>query len=259
MKKLGAVLWLGASLWAQTALAPPQIGFMQDGAGGLRPVLGVAGNFLTGEAVLGDVRSAAFSGSYGLVKTGSTLLAIDQDGQVAASADAPDGRALFGFSRNGEPALAYIPAANRLIAWKNGAFETVPLDAASFSDGAAVSIGARDPDHAELIVQREGGLWLVQIALVTGEVDSQAALPGVRAPVLLLATGELVYGDANGIAVRKADGSERHVAAQLPESFALSLLGEGWVLLSDSIGGPQFAVRIAEGREQLYQLPEVSQ
>ena len=110
-----------------------------------------------------------------------------------------------------------------------------------------------------MIVQRDDELWDVRVQLATGEIDAQTALLGVSAPVLMLSTGELVYSDANGIVLRKTDSSERHISAQLPASFALQQMGEGWIQLQDLAGGRQFAIRIAQNREQSYQLPGVDQ
>src|SRR5260221_14688765 len=64
------------ALWAQ--IATPQIGFMQDGGNALRPVYGIAGNFVLGDSSAADVQAASFSGSFGMLKTASTLIVIDR-------------------------------------------------------------------------------------------------------------------------------------------------------------------------------------
>src|SRR5437016_879447 len=114
------------ALWAQ--LATPQIGFIQDSGNALRPVYGIAGNFVLGDSAAAGVQAASFSGSFGMLKTRSTLIVIDRQGQVVASQDAPAGPALFAFSRTGAPALAYLPDANVLLQWLDGVFQQVPLD-----------------------------------------------------------------------------------------------------------------------------------
>jgi hypothetical protein len=245
--------------WAQTALSPPQAGFMRDAADSMRPVYGIAGNFLLGDSVAAGVVAAAYSGSYGLVKTGSAVVVIDKAGLIIASSAAPDGPALFAFARNGEPTLAYLPDANALLVWNAGAFEAVPFDPATLVGSAVLSIAAPDSEHVAMIIQRDDGLWDIRMQLATGEIDSQTAIPGVAAPVLMLATGELVYSDTSGLVVRNPDGSERHIAAQLPANFELEQMGDGWIQLRDLEVGQQFAIRIAENREQSYQLPEAAQ
>lgn len=259
MKTFLFIFLFAAAAWAQVSLAPPQVGFMQDGAGSLRPVYGMAGNFLVGDALAVNVISSASSGSFSLVKTASKLLAIDGQGNIVASVDAPDGAAVFAFSQRSELALAYVLDANTMAAWRAGAFETVPFDAASLPNSTVLSIAAPDSEHAALIVQSQDGLHDLRILLSTGQIDSQTALEGITAPVLMLATGELVSSDLNGIVIRRPDGSERRIAAQLPQNFAFEQLGDGWIELRDLTSALAFAVRISDGREQLYQLPEVDQ
>jgi hypothetical protein len=244
---------------AQITLTTPQAGFMQDAANSFRPMFGIAGNFLPGDPVVAGVISAAYSGSYALVKTRSAVLAINKDGTVAATQDAPDGPALFAFTPTGEPALAYLTSANTLLVWEGAAFEAVSFDPTPLAASAVLSIATTRSRRAEMIVQRDDGLWDVRIDLATGAVEAQAALPGVTEPVLMLASGELVYSDTGGIVVRNSDGSERHISARLPASFVLQQMGAGWIQLRDPDGGRQFAIRITQNREQYYQLPESGQ
>jgi hypothetical protein len=232
---------------------------MRDATDSLRPVYGIAGNFLLGDAVALGVISAAHSGSSGWLKTSSTIAVFDKTGSIVASADAPDGPALFAFARTGEPALAYVMVANALLVWNAGALNAVSFDATALGASAVLSIASPDSDHAAMIVQRDDGLWDVRVQLATGEIDAQTALLGIAPPVLMLATGDLVFSDVNGIVLRETDGSERHISAHLPASFAFQQMGEGWIQVQDLAGGRQFAVRIAQNREQSYQLPEVDQ
>jgi hypothetical protein len=232
---------------------------MRDAADSLRPVYGIAGNFLVGDPVAIRIISAAHSGSYGWVKTSSTVAVIDKAGAIVATSTVADGPALFAFTRTGEPALAYLAASDQLLTWKAGAFTAVFFDAAILAANRVLAITAPDSGHAAMIVQRDDGLWDVRVQLATGEIDAQATLLGVTAPVLMFASGDLVYSDADGIVLRKTDSSERHISVRLPASFAFQQMGEGWLQLQDLAGGQQFTIRIAQNREQSYQLPEVDQ
>jgi hypothetical protein len=176
-----------------------------------------------------------------------------------ASTAAPDGPALFAFTAAGEPALAYLAVSDTVLAWNAGVITAVPVNATALGVNAVLSIAAPDSDHAALIVQRNDGLWDVRVQLAAGEVEAQTALLGIAAPVLMLSTGEVVYSDSDGIVLRKTDGLERHIRAQLPASFAFQQMGEGWIQVQDLAGGRQFAIRIAQNRERSYQLPEVDQ
>ena len=259
MKAILATLSIMAGAALAQTLSPPQVGFMQDAANFFRPVYGIAGNFLPGDPVAGGVVSAAYSGSYGLFKTNSAIVVTDRAGSIVASNSEPDGPALFAFTRTGEPALIFMPAANTLLAWDGAAFNPVPFDPTTLSASAVLSIAAPHSGHAAMIVQRDDGLWDVRVQLATGDIDAQTAVPGVAPPVLMLANGELVYSDVNGIVLRKRDGSEQHISAQLPANFALQQMGDGWIQLRDLGSSQQFAIRITQNREQYYQLPDGDQ
>jgi hypothetical protein len=260
MKRLLAVvLFAAGAAWAQTSVIPPQSGFLRDSSNSLRPVYGTAGSFVLGNTVAGSVISAAYSGSYGLVKTGSAVSVIDQTGSLLATEPASDGPALFAFKPTGEPSLVYIQAAKALLAWNGQAFEVVPLDFSMLSASAVLSIATPRFGPAKMIIQRDDGLWELRIRIATGEIVGQTAIPGISAPVLMLASEELIYAGANDIVLRSASGSETHVRASLPASFEFEQMGQAWIQVRDLTLGQQFAVRITPNREQFYQLPEVGQ
>jgi hypothetical protein len=241
------------ALWAQ--ITPPQVGFIQDSGNTLRPVYGLAGNFVLGDSAAANVEAVSFSGSFGMLKTASTLIIIDRQGQVIASQDAAAGPALFAFSITGAPALAYLPDAGVLLQWSDGVFQQVPF----VPSAKTLSIASVDAGQAAFILQSDDGLWDVRIQLSSGEVLSQTALVGMTPPAFMLATGDLLYRDANGIVVRKPDGSEKHIDAQLPPTFAFQQFGEGWIQVRDLGTQQQYAVRLTAGKEQFYALPGVDQ
>jgi len=245
-----------SSAWAQPALAPPQLGFIADSAHSLHPVYGVAGNFVLGSAAATGVTSDAFSGSIGLLKTDSAVIAFDRQGNTLGSASAPAGPALFGFAGKGEAALAYIPGSGEIVRFTGGHFtpRTVTLDVPS-----VVSVAFPNIRQASLIVQRDGGLWQLRVELSDGHVDSQTALTGLTAPVLELPSEALVSSDSQGIVVTRPDGSQIHIAGRLPAHFVLQQMSEGWVQVSDADSAARFAVRVIAGHEGFYTLPEVRQ
>jgi len=259
MKFVVMAFMLAAAVCAQPALAPPQVGFLQDGGNSFRPVWGIAGNFVLGGSALSGVANAAYSGSFGLVKTDTSVIAVDSQGKVLASMAAPAGPAAFAFFSDGSPAFVYLASANLLFEWYGTGFQMVPFDCQLFPPSAVVGISAPDRWHVAFLIQRDHGPWEIRVLIETGESDSQALLTGVNTPALRLASGELVYTDANGIVIRKADATEIHLNAQLPGSFSLAQMGAGWVELSDLGSSARFAIRITPGRESLYFLPEVNQ
>lgn len=256
MKQFLIASILAVSASAQPAIQAPQIGFAGQVNGTLRPVYGVAGSFILGPPVASKVISQAFSGSLGLLKTDATLVAFDGEGHVFASMDAAAGPALFAFSPDGVTALAYVASSNTLVEWRGGKFSAVPFTPEPDTVAAIAMPNAFD---AAMIIDRNGHLWESWLELGHASVSSQRALAGVRAPLLALASGDFVYGDASGIVVRKPDNSEVHVAARLPAKFSLQQMGSDWVQLADLESGRRFAIRISSGHESCYQLPEAGQ
>ena len=234
---------------AQPGIVSPRIGFVQDAAHSIRPMFGLAGNFIAGEAVVTDVVSSAFSGSFGLLKTDSAVILVDDVGRTIANLDAPSGSALFGFSRDGAPALVYFPSRNLLLQWTGTAFDPVAFEIAD----PVLSISSRDPGFADLIVQRDDTLWEVRIQLADGQTVRQAALVGVRAPALLLASGDLIYRDSGGVVIRRPGQSEVQIPADLPGQFQFRQMSSEWIQIND------IAVRITPSRECIFSLPEVEQ
>jgi len=249
MKQLLIAAILVASAAAQPAIRPPQMGFAGQADGTLRPVYGVAGNFILGPSVKAKVISQAFSGSLGLLKTAATLEAFDAQGRVLASMDTVAGPALFAFSADGVTALAYIETSDTLVEWRDGRFGAVQFRP---EPGPVVAIAMPNAFEAALIIARNGDLWELR-------ASSLKALPKVTAPVLVLASGGLLFKDTNGIVLRKPDNSEVHIAGQLPAKFSLEQMDQGWVQLSDVDGARRFAIRVSPGHEGFYQLPEAGQ
>lgn len=249
-----AFLSIPAGIWAQSALAPPQLGFVADGSRALRPVYGVAGSFVLGPAVQGGIEGAAFSGTLGLLKTNSSLAAFDAKGKLLGSMEAPRGGALFAFSADGTAALAFLTASKELMEWCGAGFVPIPFD--SETAGAAIAISFPSFAEAVLIVERERGLWELHLPLNLAGVLSQKALPGIHAPVLPLAAGGLLYLKAGAMVIGRSDGTEVPLTVSLPKQFSLQPMSRDWVELSDLASPARFAIRTTAGREAFYRLPE---
>ncbi len=256
MKTFVAIFLVCASAWAQPGLAPPQLGFVEDGAHALRPAYGLAGNFILGPSVASNIVSEAFSGSLGLLKTDSLLAAFDSQGNLLASIAVATGPALFAFSPQGSTALVYLASSNLLVEWRGRAFAPVSLNDEELIPDDLLAIAFPTPFEASLIVQRDETIWELNLPLGKVGAVSQSALVGVHAPLLVLPSGDVVYRDAAGIVVRKPDASEVHIAAALPPSFLLQQMNRDWVQLTDLNSPARFAIRVTPGRESFYQLPE---
>lgn len=101
-------------------ISVPTIGFVRDAHGSLRPLQGIEGAFVLGEAVATGVISASFNGRNGLAKTDTELLVI-VDGEVLHRIAAPQGLASFGSgAKKGKP--EWVRFANgECLLWKTDA------------------------------------------------------------------------------------------------------------------------------------------
>ena len=129
--------------------------------------------------------------------------------------------------------------------WTGTSFEPLPLNV----DGTVIAISA-----SEIIIQRDDTLVAQAFLPVSGEITSQTILIGVNSPVFLLPTGALIFPEADGLAIRKPDGTQLHIDVTLPDNFTFQQMGDGWIEIRGA--GPQFALRIVENREQIYRLPD---
>jgi hypothetical protein len=252
MKGLTALFLFSIAVWAQHAIAPPEVGFLLDSHSHVYPVNGLAGNFVVGRVEGSGIISAAFSGAFRLLKTDSALSVVNQLGRIVERMDAPPGPALFAFSANGSPAVAYFSQSKTLRVWDGREFRAGP----DF-DQDVLTIGSLSATLGEFVIQRDGELWELRVDLESGAIVSQAALPGIAAPVLMLAGGELVYRDSKGLAIRQADGSEKHIAAHLAANVAFGQMGGTWVQITDLATGRLSALNVQPEHEAYYLLPEV--
>lgn len=243
---LASFLLLVSTAFTQPAITSPQIGFVLDSTHAVRPVLGVAGNFSLGDPIRGNVVSSVFLGSFGIVKTESTLAVFDVSGQILFEQDAPAGPALFG------PQLVYLTQTKALLRWTDTSLERLPWTL----EGDVLSVAEPDSGHVLAAVRRDDGIWLLLYSLASGAIESQSALPAGDGPVLLIDNGGFVFSDSERLRIRRLDATE--VQFEAPQIQSLQQIGNGWIQASAS-DGRQFVLDTRPGREQLYQLPEAQQ
>jgi hypothetical protein len=206
----------------------------------------------------GEVVAEAFSGSIGLLKTDSSLVAFDAQGKLLGSKDVAPGPAIFAFASGGATALAYLAANKELVEWRGDAFAPSSFPDQESMAGTVVAIAFPSPVEVTLFVERKDTIWELRFPLDAAGARSQKALLGVHAPLLALPTGDLIYAERGAIVVRRADASEVRIAAPLPESFSLQQMNQSWVQLIDFNSDARFAIQTAPGREGFYRLPEQS-
>ena len=68
MNRMALLLWCAASATAESNFAPPVVGVVRDTHRQLRPVYGVAGNFVLHGAIPKEAVNWAFAGAGGLMR-----------------------------------------------------------------------------------------------------------------------------------------------------------------------------------------------
>ncbi len=217
-------------LLAQSGVTTPSIGFILDRTGGIRPVSGLAGNFLVQRSVLNGVLSFSCSSSTCVAKTENALAAS------GASFPAPSGPALISLDAAG--AAVYFRQTGQFARLENGALKMLDVNV----PGEVLAVGA----GLRIAVRRENGVWIVGSSgsiLDSLPPDTQA---------VLLGSDSIVYATANELALRRSGGIEqRFPASGIRDVYAVS---DEWV--EGCARFATFALRTAAGREALYVLPE---
>jgi hypothetical protein len=107
---------------AVAQVSTPQNGFVRDLTGCLRPVLGLPGSFVLGDAIEQGVVSAGFGKTAGYAKTHSEILVI-RGGAVAERLAAPAGSSVFYIGSEGEVEQIYFPSARELWLVRRSGFQ----------------------------------------------------------------------------------------------------------------------------------------
>jgi len=210
----------------------PQIGEMLDAAGSMRPVFGVAGNFMVGPPRKGRVLSAACSARLCLAKTDSKILS------PSGSVPAPAGPALIAIQD--DTAVVYFQQSQTLARWRDNTLTPLNWNVR----GTLLSLRA----GPEIAVRRNN-----RVSIVRPDGFLVADIPGATGPVLLLADGILLVSQQKLIFRRP---NARELRFDLPDVETLSALGEHYVQIRAR--GGLYALRTEAGSEQLYMLPGTS-
>ena len=225
-------------LWG--AIAPPRVGYVRDEGNRVRPVIGIAANFILGPPIALDVLSAAFSRSAGLIKTDHGLEVIAGSKRYFP---APSGEALFAFAADGSPELVYFSKTRDLLRWHAGGLKRIALDAQAV-DGEVISVSS----GIALLVKRQDRIWRLEVDATSGAVRSGRVLAGASAPALLRPDGTVLYLDSGDVVIEQRDGSRQRVHE--PRASHFEEMGDEWV----SLGG-RLVLRLAEKSPRIYQLP----
>ncbi len=244
-----AAVLLACVAWTQGPDVP-RLGWARSANGALRPIAGLAGNFVPGEPVVKETISAASSGAWTMAKTDRELIVLDRDGAERSRVPAASGGALFAFKPGGEPAAVYFPESGSLLLWSEGQFRTASWRLSE--DEPVLALACPSDGTISCAVRRGGLIWLVNRDDADGRILLERALPGVTAPLLLFADGAILSGDGSSLAHRMPDGFERRT--ELPGTVvSLAEMGDSWVTAATA--KRIFAVRLAGAVPAVFELP----
>ena len=249
------VLW-ASSVAAEPNLSAPLLGMARDSHNQLRPVHGLAGNFVPRGAIGGEALDWAFGGSGGLVMTDAELLVLDANGSVMRHRAAPRSNAVLG------PDSAFFPKTCEV--WQARAQADITVDPAAIG-GSVIALGEASRGEIEMAVCRANHLWLLNIdarnGMVTrelapgGAIGEQACAPARDATFLLL-DGRMILLAAQELLVQTASGAERRMPIPASHSMQphIHRAGNNWVQI-EIPGAPSKLVRITGRDEKLYSFP----
>ncbi|MFN3322280.1 MAG: hypothetical protein ACK5AZ_02190 [Bryobacteraceae bacterium] len=233
MRTSALLLW-ALVLQAGSPLDLPRLGFVADSEGALRPIWGIAGNFVVGLPHLTGVRSAAASDLAVVVKLDDALLVLDREGNELHRWHAPQGSVFVAFAPDGHPGVVHYPETGEL--WR---IEAEPVRFETAIEGRVAAICQPDHDFALLAVRRDVETWLVRIDLATGRIASELRLDDSdRDPLLLRPGGSIVW-----------------TVSDLPGKLQAAPVNGRWYVLAERETGRVWIADVASDPERVYRLP----
>jgi hypothetical protein len=249
------LLWCAASATAESNLGAPIVGVARDSHRQLRPVYGVAGNFVLRDAIPKEALNWAFAGAGGLMKTDAELLMLDSGGKVTGRRLAPRGGAVL------STGAAFFPGTSEL--WLIGAHpdRKIRIEPDALG-GDVVALGAPKGRSAPLAVCRGDRVWLITVDVASGAVTREILAPGAIgdqgcAGALLWLDGNFLLATAGELTIQSGAGDERRLPIEggaygaQPE---LHRAGEQWVQV-EVAGSATLLLLVTRDREKLYRLP----
>lgn len=240
----------------QSGIVPARLGFVKDSANSVRPVFGLAANFVVGDPLITGVQAAAFSANNGLVKQENILLLVDVAGRPLCRWRVPSGPAVFAFSVDGREAVAFFPETPELLRLHKCRALTIAADPQELA-GEVLSVAVFGKNRLAFVVRREAVVWLLEVSLRSGRVERETILPGVSPPVLLRHDGTLVFGDGAELVIRKPEAIEQRLSLG-SAATALEEIGDGWIHVTTESPPGNSALRLSEDRAEMYVLPEAT-
>jgi hypothetical protein len=186
------------------------------------------------------------------VATRDAVHLLSADGKPIGRFAIGDPKALVNIEDDVSSAIAWLPETQSLLYWDGRAFQQVSLPSAV--SGRVTSV-RRDGSRALLLILENGGVSETAVSLSSGNTLSEMFLPGVDTPAFR--EGEFVlFPSAAGLEVEGPDG-RRSLAIAAASDLSIERLAKHWLHLSSATSSRHWALNIAPGTLQLFELPAV--
>lgn len=262
-------------------IARPQLGYMLDLGGALRPMFGVAGAATLGDPAVGSAISFACSARFCLAKTDTALIgfapgvagggqSVPVSSSFAALCDTCAGPAIIALDEpaGSGDAWIYFQASQQLARWQDGVLKVLDSMPGDFTNGGEIlSLRAAAGGFDYAIARRGLGrgaiapetatVWIEHYSTSDGSVaviDSLDVLISGDAPAVLLLDGGVLMSLPDQLVLRRADGQA--LTFPLAGASAFYAAADGYVEIAAS--GGRWILRTDAGREQLAMLPGTS-
>jgi len=242
----------------EAQIARPQIGYVVDSSGSLRPVLGIAAAATLGTAALENTTSFACSAKLCLVKTDAALISFAQGASSVQNVPVAPGPAIIALDEREGGGWIYFQASRQLARWHDGVLDP-PLDVNLTADGEILSLRATADgfDYAVVRNRFEHEAMRVSIGHYSLRDGSTAVIDSLDSPdlhavpaVMLLDSGVLI-STPDQLVLKRPDGQQ--LTFPLLGAQAFFAAGKGYVEIGASTG--LWILRTDAGREQLSMLP----
>ena len=248
----------------------PQLGYVMDSGGGLRPVIGVAAAASLGDSALDNAVSFACSAKLCLAKTDAALIPFapaNAAGALTAPAESTPslaGPALIAIDdQAGGRAWIYFTQWRQAALWRNGTLTMIDFDPGgsvlslrAAADGFDYAV-ARYPSQGKFR-RRAAPVWIEHYSASDGSITVVApaatgatfADPFAVTGVMLL-EGGVLWGTSGELILTRPDGDR--VEFPLPGARAFFNAGKGYLEVVAAEG--LWILRTDPGSEQLALLP----
>jgi hypothetical protein len=231
--KFALAIGIALPLLADSGIDAPALGRFLDSHGVPRTLGGVPGAFVIGTSEKDPLLGLACSNSLCIAKNDTKVLA----GNVAYDAEGP---ALIGVE--GSNALLYFAALHQFALLHDGHIETLHWTL----DGEIIAVGLLD--GVPQIAVREGTVTRI----INRDGGVQRTLDA-KGPVELLRAG-VAYANGGEVVIRRNSGTETRYPFDADSFFRPSA-----EYLGVRTQAGTFLIRLTEGREDFWQLPEAAE